>query len=674
VGNKDEIIERIYERSYLPFLKILDAHPKISVNLHYTGFLLDWFEKNHSEFIDLLRKVVERRQVELIGGAYFEPIIAVIPNGDARGQTRLLSEKITSIFGVKPAGFWTAERAWEPQLPEILSEVGGGHTFVDDISFESAGLVESDCFEPYAVESRGSFVSVFPILKKLRYCIPFQPVSKTISYLRAARGASIAVYADDGEKFGAWPSTYEQVYERGWLESFFAKIESQSWIETVKVSEYLKSHPANKRIYLPASTYSEMMEWAIPLNGSEIQRIKRGAPIKKIEASIPHRGFWRLFLAKYPESARMYSKMLAISKNLHTLGDSAETDPIIDLWKGQCNDAYWHGVFGGLYATILRRITYQNLIRAQVSYERKTFGSKEDWLSISENSFSQTREINLDSKNFGAVVVPSAGGSICELDFKPLHLNMVDTLARRPERYHGEVRKKSNRTIVPGRKKNQSESIHESSRSKEKGLKELLVYDRYPKFAFVDYLVSPDSEIDSFAKQDFVEVGPLPSCRYEVQIQKSNQSAKAIQTSGIRTGKGIDIRITKEVTVFAREPKLKVEYSIESHGKELDALFVPEINLGSLFDQTFLENYKENKILSSENFDITYGDLGARTRISSPGAKRIWAIPVRTVSLSEEGFESNLQGISVLPSYELQLSSGEHSFKTVIELDVQKTE
>ena len=179
----------------------------------------------------------------------------------------LLSEKIGALFGVNSSGFWTAERAWEPNLPEILDSVCAGHTVIDDVSFESSGLDESGCFEPYLLESRGNFVTVFPILKKLRYYIPFKPVATTIRLLREAakQNFKIAVYGDDGEKFGAWPNTFDRVYKEGWLESFLRTVAKQDWIETVKLSEYLKSNPATKRIYLPASTYSEMMEWSIPL-------------------------------------------------------------------------------------------------------------------------------------------------------------------------------------------------------------------------------------------------------------------------------------------------------------------------------------------------------------------------------------------------------------------------
>ena len=173
-GNKNEIIERIFQTSYFPFLKILETYPRIQVNLHYTGFLLDWMGQHHPEVLDLLRKLVDREQVELGGGAYFEPVVAVIPDVDIRGQTTLLRDRISSLFHREPQGFWTAERAWEPHLPEILSDMDASHSFIDDVSFESVGLSESDCFEPYLVESRGKYVTIFPILKKAALPDPVQ--------------------------------------------------------------------------------------------------------------------------------------------------------------------------------------------------------------------------------------------------------------------------------------------------------------------------------------------------------------------------------------------------------------------------------------------------------------------------------------------------------------------
>ena len=42
VGNFDGIFEHAYNRSYLPFIEVLERFPRIRLSLHYTGPLLDW--------------------------------------------------------------------------------------------------------------------------------------------------------------------------------------------------------------------------------------------------------------------------------------------------------------------------------------------------------------------------------------------------------------------------------------------------------------------------------------------------------------------------------------------------------------------------------------------------------------------------------------------------------
>ncbi|MGH9791365.1 MAG: alpha-amylase/4-alpha-glucanotransferase domain-containing protein, partial [Candidatus Acidiferrales bacterium] len=66
VGNFDHVLEEAYAKCYLPFAQVLERHPSIRLGLHYSGALLEWVEKRHPEFFDLLRELVIRGQVELI--------------------------------------------------------------------------------------------------------------------------------------------------------------------------------------------------------------------------------------------------------------------------------------------------------------------------------------------------------------------------------------------------------------------------------------------------------------------------------------------------------------------------------------------------------------------------------------------------------------------------------
>ena len=50
VGNFDDVMERAYTQSYLPFVEVLSRHPAVRVGLHFTGSLLEWIEKAHPEY------------------------------------------------------------------------------------------------------------------------------------------------------------------------------------------------------------------------------------------------------------------------------------------------------------------------------------------------------------------------------------------------------------------------------------------------------------------------------------------------------------------------------------------------------------------------------------------------------------------------------------------------
>jgi alpha-amylase/alpha-mannosidase (GH57 family) len=83
VGNFDDVFERSYASSYLPFMEVLERHPAIHVGLHYSGPLLEWIERAHPEYFERLRRAGEKRaQSEMVGGGFYEPVLIAIPPQD----------------------------------------------------------------------------------------------------------------------------------------------------------------------------------------------------------------------------------------------------------------------------------------------------------------------------------------------------------------------------------------------------------------------------------------------------------------------------------------------------------------------------------------------------------------------------------------------------------------
>ena len=124
-----------------------------------------------------------------------------------------------------------------------------------------------------------------------------------IGYLRehaTEDGTRLGVMGDDGEKFGAWPTTWDHCWgSRRWVERFFEALEANAdWLTTVTPSTWLERERPIGRIYVPTSSYAEMGEWALPpdegrdfgrlLRAADAGRVARGAlPARRLLAQLP---------------------------------------------------------------------------------------------------------------------------------------------------------------------------------------------------------------------------------------------------------------------------------------------------------------------------------------------------------------------------------------------------
>ncbi|HLC18623.1 MAG TPA: alpha-amylase/4-alpha-glucanotransferase domain-containing protein, partial [Thermodesulfobacteriota bacterium] len=373
-GNFPQVLEDSFKKSYWPFLKTVARYPEIKLTLHNSGYLLDWIIENHPEYIELLSKMVSSGQVEIMGGGYYEPVLSVIPDPDRLAQIRMMAGRVKELFGVAPRGLWLAERVWDPCLPTTLKEAGVEYVLVDDYHFIKAGLAHEELGGYYITEDRGSIVKIFPGSERLRYLIPFKPVDKLEEYLAGLEGSlrrgNAAIYGDDGEKFGVWPGTHKWVFTDGWLEGFLARIRSLDFVRPVTLAEYMDAEEPLGRVYLPTASYMEMGEWSLPAGASRdyallMEELKNTVEGERI-ARFVQGGTWRNFFAKYPEANWMHKRMLLVSAELGSRGEGKAAERARRyLYKAQCNDAYWHGIFGGLYLPHLRREVYSNLLKAE---------------------------------------------------------------------------------------------------------------------------------------------------------------------------------------------------------------------------------------------------------------------------------------------------------------------
>ena len=157
------------------------------MSLHVSGSLMEWLAAHQPEYIDRLAQFVEQGRIEILGGAYFEPILAMIPSWDRVGQIRSYTRFLQSRLGATVRGVWVPERVWEQSFVRDLVDAGIEYTVLDDFHFKCAGLTESQLTGHLLTEDEGRVLSVFPGSERLRYTIPFADPQQTIDYLAQDR-------------------------------------------------------------------------------------------------------------------------------------------------------------------------------------------------------------------------------------------------------------------------------------------------------------------------------------------------------------------------------------------------------------------------------------------------------------------------------------------------------
>src|SRR5688500_11444838 len=229
IGNFGWVLAEVFEHAYRPMVQALERHPGIRMGLHYSGPLLEWLRAEQPAFIDRVRALVDREQVEILGGGLYEPVLISLPERDRIGQLTRMADTVEATFGRRPTGAWLAERVWEPNVPTSLVAAGYGWTILDDSHFRAAGVSEDAMWGPYVTDDQGQLISVFATEQALRSLIPFHEVDEVIEYLRehaTEAGDRVGTMGDDGEKFGGWPTTVEHSWGKGrWVERFFSALE-----------------------------------------------------------------------------------------------------------------------------------------------------------------------------------------------------------------------------------------------------------------------------------------------------------------------------------------------------------------------------------------------------------------------------------------------------------------
>jgi alpha-amylase len=701
VGNFGFVFEDNFRAAYGPMLAALERHPGIRLGLHYSGPLLEWFKAHKPEALDQLRLLVGRGQVEILGGGYYEPVLASLREVDRVGQLTRMADELESLFGRRPRGAWLAERVWEPDVPTSLARAGYTYTIVDDAHFRAAAIPAERHWGSYSTDDQGYRVIVFGSEQGLRYRIPFRPVEEVIEYLRehATESAElVGMMGDDGEKFGTWPGTWDLCYGKGdWVERFFRALEeNDSWLTMLQPAEAIAQHPPIGRVYLPTGSYAEMGEWSLPLEARREytnllhEAVEEGRP----EARWMRGGFWRSFQINYREINDLHKQMLRVSRKVDALRDGRgvrvgaavgvdRLARIADhLYQGQSNDCYWHGLFGGIYLSHMRLATLAHLIAAEDAADRAN-GATRASIEAADLDIDGYDELLVSTPGQVVVIKPEEGGGIGSWDVRAARHALASVMRRRPEAYHETLIAADTGQVEEQEAGEGAVSIHDLIKVNEPGISARLWYDDHERRSGLVRILAAGTTPDAFERADPDELGDFVAGAFEI-VRADGAEVLLERVGSVRGAEGTrrQLRVRKRYTFGSdrREPRLDLAVEVTNTADApVEALLGLEWSLNMLggggnpvawYEADGVRGSFDARrtIASAERVAMGNDHLGVALESRAVPAGAAWWSSIETITVSESGFEGNHQGGCLLWVWPLDLAPGASSTVSVSNL------
>ena len=462
VGNFDGVFEKIYQ----PVLSPIRGMPAAaSLRAHGPALFrpasgMDR-STHHPEFFDHLREMAGRGQIEMVGGGFYEPILISIPPED---QARAASDHArlhrASTSAPRPPAYGLPSASGSRNFPTRWPPATCNTRWWTTVHFLAAG------FEPRAAVRR---------LRRRRsrpHCAPVsRPEGAALSAaLSARRRRPSHFFAPAPMPIpAAWPPwattaknsapgrapTNSATAMAGWIASFPRWRPSSDWLETMTPGEYMRQRtPRGPR--RPAYRLLRGNDGVGAAHGVAQRTSTRSTTSLRAAPTYMRflrGGQWRGFFSKYSEANLLHKKMLHVSNRLRGLSPSKHSHGRPDagwrsarthLLRAQCNDAYWHGIFGGVYAPHLRTELWRELVRAETVIDEIADSNQEELFHVEQLDFDAdgTDELYVTSPRMAALVEPADGGTISALDFRPSAVTLINSMQRRLETYHAKLQQR----------------------------------------------------------------------------------------------------------------------------------------------------------------------------------------------------------------------------------------
>lgn len=350
--------EEVYRQAFKPLASTLYNLPEVPFTVHLTGNMIDWLERRHSEFFMILEEMNNRKQLEFLGGGYYNPLFPLLPPADRVGQIELLTTALRRHFGKRPRGAWLPASAWDSSLISALSTCGMEYTLIDTRMMEASPVhapLKTRCM---TTEDGGKTLTLVPLDQTFASPEDSGPEELYRTLLGLVADGSereFAVFFAQESLPALFGSTDNQPC---WFSRFVSlAANSGGVIEFTTPGKLQKNRLEPARVYVSPGMSPCVVENLIKPSGPD----QGGSPACNPALFSP-----KHLLQARPEALRLYAKMMYVHLLVNQLrGDkSRKKNAREELWRAQDCDV-WFPQTRHPAATSLRSLAYKSLIVAE---------------------------------------------------------------------------------------------------------------------------------------------------------------------------------------------------------------------------------------------------------------------------------------------------------------------
>lgn len=411
-----EIFEKDYENVYKPAAKFLYSHPEFRMSFAFNGVQIDFLQKEYPEFIEILRELISRRQIEILGGGYYDPAFPLLFPMDRTGQIEFLTSTLRSVTGKRPRGITLCASIWDYSLVSCFYNCGMDYVLLDDSLIPD----EKQKFVPLIMSDKGKTISILPLYQEFKPEIQDDPrdylnlISKKIA--KSSKNAPKPLKeCVKGLNIQFTHEEFQSLLRSGYLEKLYREIsEKKDFFDFATPITLVKEAKLRIPVYIASGMSREVGQWGIELYRAV--KADRHYPVSIYD-----------FFQIYPQSRALYDRMLYVSMLVNqSHGDKLrKTSAREKLWEAQNGDGFICTSKGAFVSATYRQQAYKKLTEAE-KIARQCGEFKETFVSYDYTGDGLNEYICRMNKYFA--VISLGGGAIRELDVLQNSGNFADNL------------------------------------------------------------------------------------------------------------------------------------------------------------------------------------------------------------------------------------------------------